>query len=273
MKKFIHSKQNLLIASLVPLIFCFSCTPEKKPVENEPVTSDTKQLAASWADSAQALMYQHWNWRGSEKAFQKAIELDPQLDRIYAHYGWLKLLQKDSTGGLATLKRAVELNPDNPLWHSWVGWASLWTQPGQAMEALERALEVDPEFAVALYLKGWILAERGDQEAALEALTQAAKDPRWAFGLGVGHAHLGNKTEAMGIVRNLSENLETWNIWGIAEIYSILGERENALTWLEKAYDQHHPYIPWIEHNQNFRSVKGEARFQAIVDQLKLPYT
>jgi hypothetical protein len=49
-----------------------------------------------------------------------------------------------------------------------------------------------------------------------------------------------------------------------------LDEREQALTWLEKAYRQHSSMMTWLKTDQRFDSIRGEPRFQELMRRVGL---
>ena len=276
MKNLAPQLQTTSIVSLLTicvwLLFLAACASESKPkaaVSEE----ETEELSASkWADTAQHFLYQEWDWAAAESAFNEGLAIDPQFARIHAHYAWLKVLKEDEEGAITSATQAVQLEANEMKWRAWLGWIYWWNgQAEKALEILHESLAIDSSYTNTHYLIGSILAERNERQAGLQALRLSANDPKWHFGLGVGHAILGDREEALQVVEKLSSPLDPWNTWGIAEIFAQLGEKEMAIEWLEKTYQAHHPYAPWIFNNTNFNLLKEEPKFQEIVQRFKLP--
>ncbi len=276
--KHLFPKLNYLLFLFLSfsLIHCGGETTSEEAPETETETEISEEAiaqAASWADTAQMKQYVLWDWEGAETAFQKAIELNPNLGRAHAHYGWLHHLRGDNAKGIEEMKTAMKVEPKNPLWHAWHGWMLLWEDDKAiAMEAAKGGLEIDSSFSVSHYIIGTCLNHLGESEKAMEHLEMAAKDPMFVFGLGVGHAFIGNKEKAIEIADQLVATGETWNTWGTAEIYSTLGDSEKAMEWVQKAFDQKHPYIPWIERNPILSVLNENPKYQEIVAAMNLPY-
>jgi len=57
----------------------------------------------------------------------------------------------------------------------------------------------------------------------------------------------------------------------IAIIYVGLGDKAQALEWLEKAYGDRSFQLTWIKVWQWFDSLRGEPRFQDLVRRMGLP--
>ena len=49
-----------------------------------------------------------------------------------------------------------------------------------------------------------------------------------------------------------------------------MGRTDDALAWLNKAYDEHSPWIPWLKTDVQFDALRGDARFKALLQRVKL---
>ena len=56
----------------------------------------------------------------------------------------------------------------------------------------------------------------------------------------------------------------------IALVYISLDEREQALTWLEKAYAQHSSMMTWLKVDPRFDRIRKEPRFQDLMRRVGL---
>ena len=56
----------------------------------------------------------------------------------------------------------------------------------------------------------------------------------------------------------------------IALVYVALDERAQALTWLEKAYQQHSSMMTWLKTDPRFDRIRGEPRFQQLMRRVGL---
>ena len=59
--------------------------------------------------------------------------------------------------------------------------------------------------------------------------------------------------------------------WQIATLYTRAGLGEEALGYLELAFEEHDPNIPYISTYAIFDYMRAEPRFQALMDRLGLP--
>ncbi|MCG8603612.1 tetratricopeptide repeat protein [bacterium] len=228
--------------------------------------------AEALADLAQTRLYQEWDWAGAEQAFQQALEVNPKLGRAHAHYAWYLQLTGRSDESVTEMKRACEAEPQMPLWPAWLGWLHLgYGQYDKAIEAVHKSLQLDPNFAVGHYVLGLVYSAQGMYGEAIAAHERAAADSLWRAGLGHTYALAGRKEEALKIATELGDEGNTWNTWGLAEIYAAAGEIDEAFRWLETAYSERHPYIPWLGWNPNYASLRNDPRFEDLLSRMKLP--
>ena len=59
--------------------------------------------------------------------------------------------------------------------------------------------------------------------------------------------------------------------YGIAGVYAWRGEKDKAFEWAERAYVERDMAITWLKIDTDFRSLRGDARYRALVRKMKLP--
>ena len=57
----------------------------------------------------------------------------------------------------------------------------------------------------------------------------------------------------------------------LAIVYLALGEKQQALDWLEKAYEDRNWWMPWIKVEPRFDSLRSDPRFADLVRRVGLP--
>jgi serine/threonine protein kinase len=57
----------------------------------------------------------------------------------------------------------------------------------------------------------------------------------------------------------------------IAAFHARLGQNDEAIKWLEKAYEEHDTSMPWIGVATEFDSIRSDPRFKELVRRLGLP--
>jgi len=231
-------------------------------------------LTEAHAALAQIKLYRDWDWAGAEQAFQRALELNPNLTLTRAHYSWYLLLFGRTDEALAEMRRVQEVDPLTPLWPAWQGSLYLWAgQYDEAIDEARKSLELNPDFPVALYVLGSAYAAKGMYEEAIKTHQRAAllsRDRKSA--LGRTYAMAGRLEEARQVLAELEADPTPWDTWFIAQIYAVLGKKDEAFRWLEAAYGPpHHPYMPWTRYPPAFKPLHDDPRFKDLLRRLNLP--
>jgi len=231
-------------------------------------------LAEAYAARAEGRLYSDWDWDGAAADFRKALHLNASLASTRAHYSWFLHLFGHIEDALAQMKRAGENDPLTPLWRSWLAW-QYWEmgQPEMAIHHARRALELDADFPVALYVLASASATMGVYEEAIAIHKKvAAISPEWDLGLGETYALAGRREEAQDVLAHMEANVTSWSRYFIARVYLALGDMEGALDWLEAAYEEpHHPYIPWVRNFITYDPLRDTPRYKTLMRKMGLP--
>jgi len=228
------------------------------------------------AHSALALnkLYEDWNWEAAEQSFQRALKLNPNLAQTRGHYSFYLLLFGHTNEASAEMRRVQELDPLAPICYAWQGWQYWWTgQYDEAIDEARKSLELDSNFAVGLYVLGSVYAEKGMYEEAIKAHQRAGVvDRAWKYALGRTYAMAGRQDEARQVLAELEVDSTPWDTWFIAQIYAVLGEKDEAFRWLEAAYGPpRHHYLPWISYPPAFKPLHDDPRFGDLLRRMNFP--
>ncbi len=216
--------------------------------------------------------YHERDWGGAEKAFLRALELNPSLAMIHYHYAWYLVLFGHMDEAIKEHKRARELDPLNPLHTAWLG--GLYWYGGRYDEAIEEAqksLELNPDYDIGFFILGVSYAEKGMFEEAIEAHKKlVAVDPEWRYALGCTYALAGQRDEAWKILAELKEEeASPFGAWGLASLYTALGEKDEAFRWLN--YEHPHGWLAWIRVDPQFVPLRDDPRFRELLRKMNLP--
>jgi tetratricopeptide (TPR) repeat protein len=227
--------------------------------------------------SGMTKLYSDWDFAGAEKDLRRAAELNSSLGEAHRDYAWYLHLMGRGEEALAKMKRAQEVEPLNPLFYADRGWILFWMgQNDRAIEEARKSVELDPNFNEGLCVLGYAYAAKGMYNEAIDAHQKLATvDPPWRWCLVESLAQAGRKDEAR---RKLAEFLAQkpapsggWDGWFIAEIYTLLGDKNEAFRWLEAAYKERHSFLPWINQNAFYAPLHDDPRFLDLVRRIKPP--
>jgi tetratricopeptide (TPR) repeat protein len=240
------------------------------------------ELDDNLAQSHQALggykLFHEWDWAGAERAFKRAMELDPSLIDPHELYSYLLSEQGRFDEALEELKKAQELNPVAINIGSAYGDTLRQARRyDQAIEALNKTLEMGPNDFFLRYTLGLTYAQKGLYERAATEMNRAiilsGNATRMLSGLGQVYGLWGKKAEAQKIIaelRRLSKQRYVSPLY-IALVYATLGESDNAFVWLEKAYEDHAPWLIELGIEPAWDKLRSDPRFIDLLRRVGLP--
>jgi len=109
--------------------------------------------------------------------------------------------------------------------------------------------------------------------AALERRLVHSRDPLLLATLASVYGLAGRKREAMKLIDALKERSRQHHVSAslFAEAYIGLGEKDEAVTWLERAYEEHDQWMLYIKSYPGWDDLRSEPRFQALLRRMNFP--
>ena len=236
------------------------------------------QLPEAHNSLARLLYLFNRDWEGADREFKRALELDHNYAPAHHWYSMYLAVEGRKEQALAEAEKASELDPLSPV----VGanLAKILQEAGQNDKAIEQAkktLDLEPDSAVTHAVLGVVYQ---DKRMYAEAITeykralQLGGPPGEIRGLlGYAYAVSGNRTDAEKIIAELKAlwPRHTHAALDLAVVFSGLGDKENALYWLEKAQEMHVSDLIGIRQDSHFVEVRSDPRFQALVQRADAP--
>jgi serine/threonine-protein kinase len=216
-----------------------------------------------------------YDWEGAEREFKLALELNPGGADIYDHYGWLCSAQGRFEESLTLSRRAQELDP---LVHR-SDVANVLIRMGryqEALEELQRSVDVDPEHARGRSTLGWAYLLSGRRQEGLAELEQAVAlvpgNTLYLAQLGQALAMTGAPDQARDILRRLDQQSRESYVspYHLAYVYTGLGELDVAMDLLERAYQTRAGSVYGVKGSYLFAPLRSHPRFQALLRKLNL---
>ena len=249
--------------------------PQAKAAAEKALELDST-LGEAHASLAQALLAYDFDFAGANREFQHAIELNPNYATAHHWYGESVLTPLGQfEDGVAELKRALQLDPLSVIINADVGTVLTSARRyDEAIEQLRRTLEMDPSFYYAHYNLGEALEMKGLTENAIAEYQRAIAlndDPVPQALLGHLYAKIGKKNEARQILQQLHESSKQHYVspYLFAMIHIGLGEKDRAIDFLEKTYEDRDGYsIAFIKVDPFLDPLHGDPRFEALVQKV-----
>jgi adenylate cyclase len=235
-------------------------------------------LGEAHASLAYIAFFYDWDWAAAERGFKRALELNPNNADTHHWYSHFLMGQGRIEESLIQSKRALELSPFDILFNIHLGWHYFYArQYDQALEQIEKTVEMDKNFAQTYPWLGLILEQKGRYAEAIAAFQNAIK--LFPGGSSIAEAELahtyaasGNREEAQKIVAELQELAKTKYVssFQIAAIYTGLGEKDQAFAWLEKAQEERSDGLVNLKAEQRFDSLRSDPRFKDLARRMGL---
>lgn len=218
-----------------------------------------------------------WQWDLAEASYRRAIELNPNDAAAHAGRAHWLLCQGSTDEALASARRARELDP-LALFGTAIGAIHFYARRyDDAVRQLETVLTVRPDDAMALWFLGFALIEDGQPEKAIRVLERSASvSDRNPAVLGVlvrAYTRAGRRTEALRIVDELHRRRRAGYVPPAAFVnaYLGLGEDDQALVWLERAYEERSNILQFLKVHPFFDPLRHDRRFAGLLRRVNIP--
>ena len=214
-----------------------------------------------------------WDWEGAERAYRRAVELDPSVTWGYALF-LLSAAQHDEA--IANFIRAEARNPNSLMVKTQLGFAYICAgQLDEAVEQLQKVIELDAEFTYAHLTLGYAyLGKSMYEEAVTETETAAELSDDAALQmlphLGYAYARAGRTAEAQAILREL-EATEHGFLPGLPELYVALGQKDKARAQFEAAFEKRDRRVLILRCMPAYDRLRDDPRFQALLRRIDFP--
>jgi serine/threonine protein kinase/Tfp pilus assembly protein PilF len=221
-----------------------------------------------------------WNWAAAAREFERALELNPNLSRTHVLYGFHLRYLGNHEQTLTHFRRAVELDPLNLNANENLANEYLISkQYDQAIEQEKKTLEIDPSYANAhnglsrvyfftakydLWQEEWEKAASLNNDSEDIALVKAVKQEYAKAGFRGALKRLATLQEEQ------AKRIYIDPAW-IAGNYALLGEKDRAFNWLEKAYREKSGFVANIKSSPYFDSLRSDPRYADLLKRMGLP--
>lgn len=224
------------------------------------------------------LMYYHWHWDRAERAFRHAIALDPRHALAHQWLGNCLAVLGRAEEASEMMRRSRALAPASPIANAAYGWALYFSgRFDHAVDLQLESIELDATFPVAHLWLGQSLARMHRHPEAIVALRRASElfgrsDPAEAA-VARALAEGGDDATAREIAARLQDRARTGGYapaYEIAKILAALGERTEALDWLDRAHAERSHSIAFLRVDPEIAALRREARGADLVERVGL---
>ena len=239
------------------------------------------KLDGSLANAHAALgmidFYYGWNWRESEREFQQAVALNPNYEVSESWYSLLLAATGRLDEALSLAEHAKEIDPLSPETNVVLGRVFYSRrQYEKADEVFRSVIDLNPSFARAHVRLGATYIMQRDFSDSIHEFETARKlsgpDPYLDGLIGCAQALSGNIAAANTIRDGLISRSRTEYVpaYSIALVYIGLRNRDAALNWLEKAYQDRSTYMVYAKTDPLLDPLRSDPRFISLLRRMAL---
>jgi eukaryotic-like serine/threonine-protein kinase len=232
-------------------------------------------LGEAHTSLAYSLVNYDWDWRGAEKEYQRAIQLNPNYATAHQWYAECLSMLGRHTEAIAEIKKAHELDPLSLIINQGVGGKYLYARRyDEAMAQFHRTLELYPHFPPTHQRLGWCYAQKRMYDEAIAEMQKAVElsgdSTQMIAALGYAYAAAGRRDMAQGIIAELERRSKESYVdnYFVATIFAALGEKDEAFALLNKACEERSYWMPWINIDPQLDNLRSDSRFDALVQRV-----
>jgi TolB-like protein/DNA-binding winged helix-turn-helix (wHTH) protein/Tfp pilus assembly protein PilF len=223
------------------------------------------------------LVWHEWDWAAGEREYRRAIDLDPNYANVRSFYSLFLTAMRRPQEAKQQIERALELDPYNPLFHITLAEALLDEhRPDEALLCLQRAATLQPDnMFIHVYLSE-AYDEKGEYEHARAEWREffrlrGVQDAVEAMDRGYAEGGYRRAMRATADALSARSHRAVINLVGIARLYAAAGEKDRALDWLEKAYEEHSSMLPYVNVWREWEPLRSDPRFQDLLRRMNFP--
>jgi serine/threonine-protein kinase len=222
-------------------------------------------------------VFLEWDWKGAEREFRRALELNPNSHRARFDYPILYLRPVGRFAeAVSGLRRVLESDPVSPFVNAFLGKALV--EAGQhdaALAHLKPASELDPNYGLVHASLAEAYVGKSMCNEALRAYERSrllGVDSPYILGnLGYVHGRCGDRAAALRLLGQLSDRKPP-PLVDIAKIHAGLGDKDRAFESLARAVDQRYSQLVFLRGSVFMGELRSDPRFDRLLfETLGLP--
>jgi serine/threonine-protein kinase len=227
-------------------------------------------LAEAHASLAAVLFWYEWKWADAEAEFRRAIQLDPNYATAHHWYAMFLMSRGRPEEAKTEITLAQQLDPLSLTISTVAGAVAVRSgDPTGGIAQLRDVISLAPEFAMAHYELGKVLAEQGRFDDALAAFTTASRyaadNAQYQAGLAYVLAASGRRAEATRLLTRLTSSRQYVSPFELACVYTALGDSDEALAQLRKAVEIRAWEVVNLVIDARLAPLRADPRFRGVL--------
>jgi len=223
--------------------------------------------------------YYDWDFAAADREYQRALELKPGDAQILTKYAYFHCHIGRHDDAIRESKKAQDLDPLSLLIRTNLAVMLHYSRRyDEAIAQYRKVLELDSKDTTEarFQLARVYMTKRMFPEALAEIERMRAPDPanlNLMSLLAMDYGFEGKRKEAIKLIYELKNRRREEYVrpYILAEDYAALGEKDEAMDWLEKAYEERDDWINWIKVDPNLDVLRSEPRFASLLHRVGFP--
>ena len=212
-----------------------------------------------------------WNFAAAEASFRRALELAPGDANALRAAAQLARVLGRVDEALELLRKAVALDPLSTRTHRQAAMVALMGERfDEAAASFQLALDLAPKAGLNHAFLAVTRLMQGRGQEALEVAEVESHDVFRNLALAMIHHAQGRAAESDAALQILVSGFGWTAAYQVAEAYAYRNEVERAFEWLERAYEQRDPGVPYSATDVILRALHGDPRWQPFVRRMGL---
>jgi adenylate cyclase len=216
------------------------------------------------------------NLSGEEEELKRALEIDPNSADAHMFMSFLKSAQGELEEAVQEIEEAERLDPlSPPICFVAVLWYRSADRIEDAINAGQRSVQLDPNYVYFDPPLADAYRAKGDFNEAIALYEKAQAATHFPSpGLGITYAKMGRREDCRRVVDQLIEKSRQQYVAAdsIAAVYVALGEKDEALRWLERAFEEHSGSFYSYLFRPEFRALRSDPRFSDLLRRIGIDF-
>jgi tetratricopeptide (TPR) repeat protein len=215
-----------------------------------------------------------WNLNEALNETLRATELDPKSAEAWELRSRILQTLNRYDEAIQAEKTSIELNPSS----EWGLMLALWTarRYDEALTDVRQRIVATPnDPTLQLFLASCYRGKGMDKESiqALEKFYDLSEGPSQGAALRHAFESGGIKAAVEWQIRFVKARARNHYVspFDLAELYAQLGDREQTLSLLDEAFQQHASGLLWIQADSAFDFLHSDQRYRSLIQRIGLP--
>ena len=237
-----------------------------------------KDLPEAHASLAAVLWLYDWNWLEAQTEFKRSLQLAPTYPNVNHWFAEYLMTMGRFGDAITQIEHARTLDPLSLIINVANGWILYFArQYDEAIKQLQGSLELDPNYSVARWILGLVYRRLGRYEAAIaegeRAVALSGGSPLMRAALAQTYGMAGMTKEALEMLDSLTALAAQEYVapYFFAGIHIGTLEKDLALEWLGKAYEENSHWLLYLHIDPGMDSLRGDPRFDKLLKHVGLP--